>query len=95
MSSKHKQPGTFAGILAVIGQSLGAIGFLFVQWATAKGSASIVNAMQAMQYALLVLAAFVLHRRAPKLLGENVTHNVILIKTAALVMTGVGMFLIV
>lgn len=95
VSSKHKQPGQLAAILAVIGQTLGAVGFLFVQWATAKGSASVVNALQAVQYALLVLAAFALRRRAPKLLGENVTRNVILIKTAALVMTGIGMYLIV
>ena len=95
VSSKHKQPGRLAAILAIIGQSLGAVGFLFVQWATAKGSASIVNALQAVQYALLVLAAFALHRFAPKLLGENVTPKVIVIKTAALVMTGIGMYLIV
>ncbi len=95
VSSKHKQPGKLAAILAIVGQSLGAVGFLFVQWATAKGSPSIVNAMQAAQYALLVLAGFALHRRAPQLLGENVTRRVVILKAAALVMTGVGMYLIV
>lgn len=94
-TSKHKQPGKLSAILAIIGQGLGAAGFLFVQWATAKGSASTVNALQAVQYALLVLAGFVLAKRAPSLLGENVTRKTILVKSAALVLTALGMYLIV
>ncbi len=94
-SSKHKQPGKLASILTISGQLLGAIGFLFVQWAIAKGSASIVNALQAVQYMLLVLAGFALHRRAPHLLGENVTRKALLLKAAALIIAGVGLYLIV
>ena len=94
-TSKHKQPGKLAGLLAVIGQSLGAVGFLFVQWATAKGSASIVNAMQAIQYGLLVMVALALRHKAPQLLGENLTKKVLAIKTSALVIAAVGMYLVV
>lgn len=94
-TSKQKQPGKLAAILALFGQTLGAVGFLFVQWATAKGSAPIVNAMQAVQYALLVLAAFALRRRAPELLGENITKKVVLIKASALALAAIGMYLIV
>lgn len=94
-TSKHRQPGKLSGILALFGQGLGAVGFLFVQWATAKGSASVVNAMQAVQYALLVLAGLVLAKYAPKLLGENLTRRTILVKSAALAMTALGMYLIV
>jgi drug/metabolite transporter (DMT)-like permease len=94
-TSKHKQPGKIAGVLALIGQTLGAGGFLLVQWATAQGSASIVNAMQAIQYALLVVIALVLRNRSPQLLGENLTRRTLAIKAAALVLCAVGMYLIV
>lgn len=94
-TSKHKQPGKIAALLALIGQSLGAVGFLFVQWGISKGSASIVNAMQAIQYALLVLVALALRHKAPHLLGENLTRRVLALKTVALVITAVGMYLIV
>lgn len=94
-TSKRKQPGMTAVVMAFVGQSLGAVGFLFVQWAIAKGSATVVNAMQAVQYALLVLAAFVLRHRAPQLLGENLTRRVLVLKSVALALTAVGLALIV
>lgn len=94
-SSKHKQPGKIAAIMALVAQSLGAVGFLFVQWATSQGSASVVNALQAVQYALLVLIAFTLRKRAPQLLGENLTKRVLLLKSIALILTAAGLALIV
>ncbi|MFH1620895.1 MAG: EamA family transporter [Patescibacteria group bacterium] len=94
-TSKHKRPSRTSVILALMGQVLGATGFLFVQWATAKGSASIVNAMQAVQYALLVIVALILKHKAPKLLGENLTRRVLVIKISALLITAIGMYLIV
>jgi drug/metabolite transporter (DMT)-like permease len=94
-SRGHKQPGTISAILAVIGQGLGAVGFLFVQWATSQGSVSVVNAMQAVQYAFLVLVALALRHRAPQLLGENLTRRTLIIKCTALVITAIGMYLIV
>jgi uncharacterized membrane protein len=95
-SAKHtKQPARLAALLALVGQTLGAIGFLFVQWGVSQGSASIVNAMQAVQYALLVLLGIVLHKKHPQLLGENITGKTLAIKASALVVTAIGMALIV
>ncbi len=82
-------------LLALAGQSLGAFGFVFIQWATANGSASIVNALQAVQYAFLVLAALLLRHVAPKLLGEDLTRQVLLRKSLALALTAVGLYLVV
>jgi drug/metabolite transporter (DMT)-like permease len=84
-----------AGLLAFVGQSLGAIGFLFIQLAISKGSASIVNALQAIQYALLVAVAFALRKRAPKLLGENLSRNVVIVKGLALLLTAAGLALVI
>jgi len=91
----RKKTNRRAAVLAVIGQSLGAIGFLLVQIAVSQGSASIVNALQAVQYALLVAVAFVLRKRAPKLLGENLSRNVVLVKSVALLLTAIGLALVI
>ncbi len=93
--SKEKHPGKAAALIALLGQSLGATGFLFVQWATALGSVSLVNALQALQYAFLVVIAFVLHKRAPKLLGERLTPSVLAVKIVALCITAAGLAFVV
>lgn len=84
-----------AAALAVLGQSMGAAGFLLVQLGTARGSAAIVNALQSVQYAFLVLAAFVLHKRAPQLLKENLQPKFVIIKIVALIITAIGLMLVV
>ncbi len=94
-TSKHKQPGATAALLAMVGQSLGALGFVLVQYGISQGSPSIVNAMQAVQYAFLVLLALFLRRRAPQLLGENLTKKALILKISALFVTAMGLFLIV
>ena len=93
--ARHRSVGGKAAVLAVVGQSLGAVGFLFVQWATASGSASIVNAMQAVQYALLVVVGIIFAKRAPHLLDEKLTTQTLIIKGSALALTAIGMYLIV
>lgn len=95
VSRRSSKRGSTAGLFAFIGQSLGALGFLLVQLATAQGSAAIVNALQAVQYALLVLAAFVLRRRAPTLLGETLTPRVVAVKIVALAFTAAGLALVI
>jgi drug/metabolite transporter (DMT)-like permease len=92
-SSKSKK--THAALLALIGQSCGAVGFLFVQLAVSKGSATIVNAMQAAQYALLVLVGILLYKKAPHLLGEELSRKTLVYKGIALILTAIGMALIV
>lgn len=94
-TSKDKQPGRLAAFLAIIGQCLGALGFILVQYAISKGSASIVNALQAVQYAFLVLFALAMRSRARALLGEDLDRRVLWRKVAALVLTACGMYLIV
>jgi len=93
--SKHKQPGKMAAMLALVGQVMGAIGFVLVQWGVAQGSASLVNALQAVQYAFLVILALALRKRAPQLLGEHLDRKALAMKITALVVTAAGMYLLV
>ena len=88
-SSKKAKKGS--ATLAVVGQTLGAVGFVCIHLAIKSGSASIVNALQAVQYALLVLAAFIVRKRAPTLLGEDLSGRTLLIKLLALVVTAIGL----
>lgn len=81
-------------IAFTIGQSLGAVGFLGVQYAFSLGSAALVNALQAVQYALLVVVALILRKKA-HLLGEDLTHRTILRKAIAVIVVGIGLALVV
>jgi drug/metabolite transporter (DMT)-like permease len=82
-------------LLALVGQGLGALGFILVTMAIQQGSPSLVNALQAVQYTFLVLIGFLLYKRAPHLLGEEITPRVLAIKITALVCTALGLFLII
>ncbi len=93
--TKHQPKQKHAALLALLGQSCGAIGFLFVQLAVSKGSATIVNAMQAVQYALLVIVGILLYKKAPHLLGEELSRKTLAFKGTALILTAIGMALIV
>jgi len=83
-----------SGILAVIGQIAGSLGFVFVHLAIKSGSAALVNSLQAVQYAFLVLVSLILYQRAPQLLGEDLSARVIALKCVALICTGIGLGLI-
>ncbi len=86
--------GNSAAKLAITGQILGGIGFILLQYAISLGSASIVNALQVMQFALLVLIAFFLRSKAHALLGESLKKSVIALKGVALAVMAIGLALI-
>lgn len=94
-SAKQKKRGRAAAILVLLGQSLGAGGFVLVQYAISLGSAAIVNALQAVQYAFLVLAAFIFAKKAPKLLGEDLTTATVIRKSVAILIVAAGLWLVV
>ncbi|MDF1496991.1 MAG: EamA family transporter [Patescibacteria group bacterium] len=84
-----------AALLAIFGQTMGGLGFVGVQYAISIGSAAIVNSLQVMQFALLVIVAFIFKSKAKTLLGESLNKSVILKKAIALIIMAVGLGLIV
>ncbi len=84
-----------AAVLAIFGQTMGGLGFVGVQYAISIGSAAIVNSLQVMQFALLVIVAFILRSKAKTLLGESLDRSVIIKKAIALVIMAIGLGLIV
>lgn len=92
---RAKKTSRLAAILVLVGQTLGAIGFILVQYAINLGSAAIVNALQAVQYAFLVLIAFAFAKRAPRLLGEDLTPSTVIRKSIAIVIVAIGLWFVV
>lgn len=78
----------------VFGQVCGALGFLLVQLAIAQGSAAIVNALQAVQYAVLVLAAWFGGSYLARILQERRTRETVIIKSVAIALVGIGLYLV-
>ncbi|MCR4279104.1 MAG: hypothetical protein NUV81_04385, partial [bacterium] len=94
--SKHaKGIAKHATTLALFGQSMGAGGFILVQYAIAQGSASIVNALQASQYILIVLVAIFFRKKAKIFLGEQLNRSILISKISAIIIAGIGMALVV
>jgi len=81
--------------LAIVGQSLGAGGFILVQFAISEGSAAIVNALQAVQYAFIVIIALLFRSHAKDLLGERLHMSTMVPKLIAILITAIGMALVV
>jgi drug/metabolite transporter (DMT)-like permease len=94
-TQKQRNGKRWASILILIGQGLGSIGFILVQYAINLGSAAIVNALQAVQYAFLVIVAFLFAKRAPHLLGEDLTVKSIIQKSTGIILAGIGLWFVV
>ncbi len=80
--------------LAILGQLSGGIGFVLVHLSIAKGSAAIVNALQAVQYAGIILVAWFGGKKLRELLNEEVNVRIVVLKLFAILSVGVGLFLI-
>ncbi|MDP3794106.1 MAG: EamA family transporter, partial [Candidatus Uhrbacteria bacterium] len=81
----------FTILLTLFGQLMGAFGFILINIAIARGSVSIVNALQAVQYAAIVLVAWFATDRLRKLLNEDRKPRTILTKSFAIVLIAVGL----
>jgi len=84
-----------SAVLAIFGQSMGAVGFILVQLAISQGSASIVNALQASQYILIVLVAILFKKQAKTFLGKQLNSRILIAKISAIIIAGIGMALVV
>ncbi len=89
-SSKH--PGSLG--LAIVGQVVGSFGFILVNTAINLGSVALVNALQAVQYALIVLVAWMGGPRLQRILQEDVSRRAIFLKSLAIALMAGGLWLI-
>ncbi|MDI3496149.1 MAG: EamA-like transporter family [Patescibacteria group bacterium] len=90
---KKKTPTKNQG-LVVFNQALGSGGFLLQNYAISLGSVAIINALQGFQYAFLLIISSILAVFYPKLLKETFSWPIILQKTGAVLLIGVGLYFI-
>ncbi len=77
---------------AIIGQLLGGAGFICVHLAMIQGSAAIVNALQAVQYGILVLLAWIGGSHLRKILNEETSSKTLLQKGIGILAVATGLW---
>lgn len=81
-------------LLVFLGQLLGSSGFILQNYAIFLGSVALVNALQGVQYAFILVISAGLALMAPRLLKENFSWPIILQKSVAVLVIGVGLYFI-
>lgn len=84
-----------AGWLYIGAQSFGALGFLLINYSLTLASASIVNAMQGVQYVGLFVLAAIASKKYPQAFKESVTGWSLVTKIVGVVIISIGLALIV
>jgi drug/metabolite transporter (DMT)-like permease len=82
-------------ILVWVNQLLGSLGFILQNYAIFLGSVAMVNALQGVQYAFLLIIGTILALLSPKLLRETFSWPIFLQKLAAIVIIGCGLYFII
>jgi len=75
-------------------QAFAGAGFTLQNYAIAIGSVTLVNALQGVQYALLIILGGLLTMIYPKLISENISRAVIIQKIAAVILIAAGIYLL-
>lgn len=94
-ASRANEPGERPNFLFFVGQTLGALGFVFLAWGTQLAPrVTIVNALQGVQYAFLFLLVTIISYIAPRLIKEPLTKFIIIQKTMAIIILAAGLILV-
>lgn len=78
--------------LVVVNQLIGSSGFILQNYAVFLGSVAIVNALQGAQYAFLLVISALIALMSPKLLKEDFSWRIIIQKSAAVIIIGLGLY---
>jgi drug/metabolite transporter (DMT)-like permease len=78
--------------LVIVNQFIGSSGFLLQSYAIFLGSVALVNALQGVQYAFLLIISAILAVMAPKLLKETFSFKIVAQKTLAVLLIATGLY---
>lgn len=94
--SSFQKPKSGSALLFLIGQICGALFFVFINYALSKGSVTIVNSLQGVQYLFVFLGILLISSRYPVLMRERIDSGTIIQKGFALIIIilGVGLLII-
>lgn len=93
-ASRTSEPKERPTPLFFVGQTLGALGFVFLAWGTQLAPrVTVVNALQGVQYAFLFLLVAIISYLAPRLINEPLSKSIIIQKTIAIIILAAGLIL--
>ncbi len=75
-------------------QAIGALGFILISYAISLASVTLVNALQGVQYALLLILAIIASLKYPKILQENMSRSALTQKFFGVILIGAGLFIL-
>ncbi|MFA5155744.1 MAG: EamA family transporter [Patescibacteria group bacterium] len=81
-------------LLIIFNQAFGSLGFILQNYAIFLGSVVLVNALQGVQYAFLLVISSILALLAPRLLKETFSARILSHKIAAVLLVALGLYLI-
>lgn len=81
--------------LVLVDKFLGIIGAILIQFATATGSVTMVNALGGLQYALMFTVIIMLSKFRPDIFKESFTKRELIIQTTAIILVVLGLALVV
>ncbi len=97
--TKKKKPKTYAKRHAIglmfSNKLLGVVAVIFIQYAIAIGSVTMVNALAGIQFILMFVFVYLLTKLTPKLFKEYFTKQEIRVQVVALLLVVIGLFLFV
>ncbi len=76
----------------LINQFLGSLAFLVQNYAVYLGPVAIINALQGVQYAFLLLLGIFFSIFFPKILQEDISRAVLIKKIIAIILVGIGLY---
>lgn len=82
------------GIIFLAGQLMGGVSSFLIFYAVSLANSSLVNSFFGVQYLVILIAAVLLAKKAPKLLDEKLTSLTIFQKIAGAVIMSVGLYLL-
>lgn len=83
-----------SGIMYLLTQLFGSLGFVFINYGIALASVALVNALQGVQYIFLLLLAVAVSKKYPELMKENVAPKTMALKFFAILIIMGGIYLI-
>lgn len=78
--------------LVVGNQILGSLGFVLQNYAIYLGPVALVNALQGVQYAWIIILGLIVSSLAPKILKEDISWRTLLQKAVAVVLISIGLY---
>ncbi|MBI5045726.1 MAG: DMT family transporter [Candidatus Niyogibacteria bacterium] len=84
-----------AGGLFVANKILAGLAFLILNYAIYLGSATLINALQGVQYFFVLALSLLLSAKMPQLFEEKITQGIVIQKITAVSLIGIGLALLV